>query len=271
MLDCHVHIMEGAIDSAGLSAQMREAGCEGAIMISLAPRCFPNWAEDHTSEERLDNLFAWCEANPKFFPFYWIDPTEDDALAQVDLAVKRGVLGFKCICDHFYPNDPKAQPIFRAIAQAGKPLLFHSGTLWDGKDSSRYNRPAEFEALIDIPGLRFSMAHISWPWCDELIALYGKFQAARTVKPGEVPDLFIDTTPGTPHIYREEALRKVFTVGYDLNHNIMIGSDQCTGRYKPEAVKNLIARDTGILRGLGVEEDNIAAVMGGNLERFLGN
>jgi predicted TIM-barrel fold metal-dependent hydrolase len=249
---------------------MSEAGVDGAVMISLAPRCFPVWAEEHTPGERLDNVFAWCEASPKLFPFYWIDPTEDDALGQVELAVKREVLGFKCICDHFYPNDPSAQVVFRAIAQAGKPLLFHSGTLWDGKDSSRYNRPTEFEALIDIKGLKFALAHISWPWLDELVALYGKFQSATRQRPGEVAELFVDTTPGTPRIYREEAFRKLFTVGYDVRDNVMMGSDQCTGRYRAEAVKNLAARDSEILRGLGVEEDVIAAVMGGNMERFLG-
>ena len=262
--------MEGMPDSAGFSAQMREAGVDGALMISLAPHCFPVWAEAHTSGERLDNLFAWVESSPKLFPVYWINPTEDDALDQVELAVKRGVRGFKCICDHFYPGDSRALGVFHAIAHSGKPLLFHSGILWDGKDSSRYNRPAEFEALIGIVGLKFALAHISWPWCDELIALYGKFQAARNQSPNQVAELFVDTTPGTPRIYREDALRKLFTVGYDVRDNVMIGSDQCTSRYKPDAVSDLVARDTNILRDLAVEGDVIRRVMCDNLERFLG-
>jgi hypothetical protein len=106
-------------------------------------------------------------------------------------------------------------------------MLFHSGILYDGRDTSRYNRPAEFECLLDVPGLRFAMAHISWPWCDEMIALYGKFQAAHGSR-ADVPELFIDTTPGTPAIYRRDALTKVFTVGFDVKHNVLFGSDSVT-------------------------------------------
>lgn len=269
MLDCHLHIMGGSPDSAGLASRLAAAGVDGALLISLAPRCFPVWAGENTTRERIENLFGWVGTHPRLFPFYWIDPTEDDALGQVELAVKRGVHGFKCICDRFYPSDGRAQAVFRAVAQAGKPLLLHSGILWDGNDSSRYNRPVEFEALLDIPRLKVALAHISWPWCDELIAVYGKFQAARKQRPDEVAELFVDTTPGTPQIYREEALRKLFTVGYDVKANVMLGSDQLANTYDSENVKDMIARDAEILRGLGLDDGVIAGVMGGNLERFL--
>jgi predicted TIM-barrel fold metal-dependent hydrolase len=262
--------MEGQPDSEGLAAQMKSAGVDGALMISLAPKCFGVWANEHTPKERIDNLFEWVGTHTQLFPFYWIDPTEDDAVDQVGLAGEAGVMGYKCICDHFYPNDARAQRVFREIAGSGKPLLLHSGILWDGKESSRYNRPLESESLLEIPGLRFALAHMSWPWCDELVALYGKFLSARRQRPGEISELFVDTTPGTPRIYREEALRKLFTVGYDVAGNVMIGSDQCTGRYKSDVVKGLISRDTETLRKLEVSEETIAAVLGGNLRRFLG-
>ena len=46
------------------------------------------------------------------------------------------------------------------------------------------------EAGFDIPGLRFCCAHISWPWCEECVAVYGKFLNAltRSDRPrGELP------------------------------------------------------------------------------------
>ena len=61
--------------------------------------------------------------------------------------------------------------VFRTISQADRPILFHSGILWDGKPSGPYNHPAGFESLLEVDGLRFCLAHISWPWCDELIAV----------------------------------------------------------------------------------------------------
>ena len=269
-LDCHVHILGGPVDRAGFQAQLSAAGVDGALVISIAPRSFGSWSGDYTSRERLDNLFEWVGDSPNLLPFYWIDPIEDDALDQVALAVGRGVRGFKCICNRFFPRDERAMTVFRGIADSGKPVLFHSGILFDGTDSSRYSRPVEFEPLIDIPGLKFALAHMSWPWCDELIAVFGKFESARSHRPGGSAEMFIDTTPGTPRIYREDALRKLFTVGYDVRDRVMFGSDQTASRYKPDRVRNLIARDTDILRGLDVGEDVLANVTGGNLRRFLG-
>lgn len=270
ILDFHVHIFPGPVEPDRLRTQMRDAGVDGALLISNAPKCFGVWTDDTSTQDRLDNVFEWVAGNPSMYPFFWIDPTEEDALKQVDMAVEAGVMGFKVICGHFYPNDERAMPVFRAIAAAGKPILFHSGILWDGHDSSRYNRPAEFEVLLDIAGLKFAMAHISWPWCDELIAVYGKFLSAHKQRQGEVSELFIDMTPGTPRIYREDALRKIFTVGYNVRENVLFGSDQVTRNYKSDVVSGLISRDKETMRALGVEDDVIDAVFGGNLKRFVG-
>ena len=66
---------------------------------------------------------------------------------------------------------------------------------------------------------------MSWPWCDEMIAVYGKSQAVRSMRSRPAAEMFIDTTPGTPVIYRREALTKMFTVGYAVEHNIFFGGD----------------------------------------------
>ena len=94
---------------------------------------------------------------------------------QIVMAAEKSIMGFKVICDRYFPGDKRAMEIFRIIAKTKRPILFHSGILWDGKPSSQYNRPSEFESLLEINHLRFSLAHISWPWCDELIAVYEKF------------------------------------------------------------------------------------------------
>ncbi len=123
------------------------------------------------------------------------------------------------MCSRFYPGDSRAIKVYKAIAERRKPILFHSGILFDGQDSSRFNRPFEFEALINIEGLRFALAHISWPWHDECIAVYGKLLCVRNSRPGVMDEMFIDTTPGTPAIYREEVLTKLLSTvndGFDI-------------------------------------------------------
>jgi predicted TIM-barrel fold metal-dependent hydrolase len=217
----------------------------------------------------LENVLAWCAGEQDVHPFYWIDPLETDALRQVDLALSSGVAGFKVICDHFYPGDVAALRTFRAIAEAGKPILFHSGILWDGKPSSHYSRPVAFEALLRVEGLRFALAHISWPWVDECIALYGKLASARRENSAAV-EMYIDTTPGTPPIYRREALTKLFTVGYDVARNVFFGSDGMTPGYGSSYAEGWINRDRDILTDIGIDAAVQAAVFGGNLRRFVG-
>ena len=100
----------------------------------------------------------------RLHPVYWIDPTEEDAPRQVELAAAAGVVGFKVICGNHYPGDPRAMKTYERMAQVHKSVLFHSGILWDGKSSSRYNRPSEFEDLLPIAGLTFapvSYTHLS--------------------------------------------------------------------------------------------------------------
>lgn len=270
ILDCHIHIFDAPPGHDCLTARMREAGVDGGLIISIPPGSFAQWAREYTARQRLDNLFEWTAGSPALYPFFWIDPTEPDALGQVDAAIERGVRGFKIICTHFYPRDERTIAVCRAAAGAGKPVLFHSGILFDGQDSSRYNRPAEFEAMLGVPNLRFAMAHISWPWCDELTAVYGKFLAARRHRPDDTPELFVDTTPGTPAIYREDAFRKLFKTGYDVKKNVMFGTDKLAHTYSPEAVRSQIERDTAIMQSLGLDDETIAGVLGGNLARFAG-
>ncbi len=56
------------------------------------------------------------------------------------MAVEMGVSGFKIIFQYCYPYDKRVIPLYERIAYHNKPLLFHSGILYDGKNTSgNYN------------------------------------------------------------------------------------------------------------------------------------
>lgn len=269
ILDGHIHVHYGEVDRAGFHAALKKSGIDGGIVLSLPPASFYKDNRNLSYVERLDNLYSWTGDHSGLYPFFWIDPLEQDALEQVAFAYKRGVKGFKVICSHFYPGDEKALEVYKAIAGINRPILFHSGILWDGQPSSKFNRPAEFEALLEIDGLRFALAHISWPWYDENIAVYGKFQHAHSLRPGLTTEMFIDTTPGTPPIYREDALTKLFTVGYNVSDNVFFGTDCLTIDYSCSSTAEWIGRDNEIYRRLGIERDVIEKIYSKNLIRFV--
>ena len=272
ILDGHIHIQDGPADKAAFKRGLAASGIGGGLVISLAPNCFRREAPGllDGAKKRLDGLLQRTRGDENLFPFFWIDPMEPDAERQAEAALGYGVMGFKVICDSYYPYDDKPMALFRAIAGMGKPLLFHSGILWDGKFSSLYNKPANFEALIDIPGLRFSLAHASWPWCDECIALYGKILNAKSEGPGTSAEMFIDITPGTPQIYRRDLLVKLYTVGYDIEDNVVYGSDCSFDDYAGEWSGKWVGIDRAIYNDLKLEQAAVDKAFGGNLRRFVG-
>ena len=112
------------------------------------------------------------------------------------------------------------------------------------------------------------MGHCSWPWIDECIALYGKFLNGLTT--GRSAEMFFDITPGTPKIYREELLTKLFTVGYDVPNNIVFGTDNRADAYNSDWCKRWLDIDNAIYKKLGVTEEIKEKIYCDNLMRFLG-
>lgn len=265
--DCHVHLTGNHGTKEQLLQSLKIAGLDGCVLLSHHPEAYLS-DFPASAKQKLDTLMEWASVSPEIFPFFWIDPTDADAFEQVEMAVEKGVVGFKCICNHFYPGEDRPMQVWNKIAESKKPILFHSGILYGKGPCSQYNRPAGFEYLIDIPNLRFMLAHVSWPWHDECLALYGKCCHIKS-KGLSSAEMFIDITPGTPPIYREEVLRKIFTIGYDIENNVVFGTD-CVSQYNPNYARSIMDRDDSIYHTLGLSETVIEKIYSKNLLRFFG-
>ena len=268
--DAHIHVYPGEPDPDGLAKSFAEAGLAGGVVFSRCPNTWqiPN-AKPLAPEAAMDNVIAWCSGSPSIYPFYWIDPAAPNACELVDMAVEKGIYGFKVIRSGARPVDASTLPCYRRIAAANRPLTFHSGILWDGRDSSDDFRPANWEGLLEVPRLRFALAHVSWPWCDECIAVYGKLLNAISRRGDDVPEMFIDTTPGTPKIYRRDALTKLFTVGYDVADHVMFGTDCRVTGYKVDWSADWQRTDDAIFADLGLGAAAVDGVYRTALQRYL--
>lgn len=269
ILDMHIHSTNDAAKPEELLSKMEEAGVYGGCIIS-------NWPEENNRkigtsfDERLERVLEWTEGyEDRLFPVMWIHPAEKNIEEKVHTAVDSGICAFKMICNNYSVYEEQPMRVLKEIGSLGKSVIFHTGILWDGQVSSNYNRPMNWESLIGLTGLKFSMGHCSWPWIDECIAMYGKFLNA-ILRNGETAEMFFDTTPGTPEIYREELFTKLFTIGYDVGKNIMFGADCTANTYKTGWIKKWLEIDKRIMDKLEVRQDIREDFYYNNVLRFLG-
>ena len=177
IIDMHMHTHANGIvvQPERLISDLNKAGIFGAAAFSVSPGC-PPFKNIGTIEDRTTDILRLCKGYPdRLYPVLFIHPDEENVIDEVKKASDRGIVAYKMICNTYYVGDQKSMDLLNVIASLDKPVIFHSGILWDGNVSSKYNKPINWEALLDIPNLRFSMGHCSWPWIDECIALYGKF------------------------------------------------------------------------------------------------
>ena len=266
MLDGHIHLWNSDPADCDLVQRMADAGFYGGLLFSLPPAGYQE-RFTQVSSVRLEHLMAAGKSLKKCFRFFWIDPLELDALEQLEKAAEAGVDGFKVICDRFYPYEERPMQLFRRIAEMKFPLTFHSGILGDGKFSSLYNRPVYFECLMQIPNLRFALAHLAWPWCDEHLAVYLLFRC-REAQCKDSAQMFIDNTAGTPHIYRHDAMEKLFNV-CQVKDRMFFGSDFLAEDYNTKRAMDLVKRDNDIYKSLNISDDEYSNFYENNLIKFV--
>lgn len=272
----HIHTRNEEINPEKLIADFEASGVYGGCVFSPSPDISVSEG-GMNFDDRLKTVLAWSKGyEDRIFPVMWIHPYEDNVLEKVKICVDNGIAAFKMICDCYYIYEEKPMELLRAIAKTGKPVFFHSGMLYmKGKNTelAKYNHPAHWEALLSIPGLRFSMAHCSWPWTDECIALYERMDCSSKwhIKPDEKPpEMYIDITANAPDIYRKDLLTKLFSCSDSIGNRIMFGTDCIAEMYDSEKTENSLAKDAVIMDKLGVSLAVRNKMYYQNVLRFLG-
>lgn len=264
--DMHIHVGNGNIEQNYLLDQMEKSGVFGGGIISACPEQATADLYKLPFKERLKNVLAWSEnREDRLFPILWVHP--DEPTENIAVATREGISAFKIICDTFPVYSEKCLKMLEKIEETSKPVLFHTGILWSGTDTSKFNRPVDWECMLNLKSVKFSMGHCSWPWVDECIAVYGKFLHYYNTKLSS--EMFFDITPGTPEIYRRDLLTKLFTVGYDVENNIMFGTDSLTSDYNPKWVSGWLKKDGEIMDDLNISDKIRKKIYEDNFMRFL--
>ncbi|MBP3300511.1 MAG: amidohydrolase family protein [Clostridia bacterium] len=273
--DMHIHswartkYMEKP-DPEAILANMAQAGIYGGCIFSNPPK------EEHpvlgsSFEARMEELRGWTEGyTHRLFPILWIHPDEENIPEKMEQAVAAGVMGFKIICNNFYVYEEKCMRLLRKSAELNKPVLFHSGILFDNQVASQYNRPLNWEYLLTVKNLKFSMGHCGWPWTDECLALYGEFKFAPALPKEEAPEMFLDLTAGPQEPYRKDLMEKIYGMSWGIDDHLMFGTDCSADHYNPKYAKKWLDLDGAAMDGLNVSAESRQKVYQDNLMRFLG-
>lgn len=156
-------------------------------------------------------------------PFASIDPARGKMGAREArrLITEYGVRGFKFhpSVQGFYPNDRKAYILYEAIAEAGLPALFHTGQTGAGAGTRggmgihlKYSNPMYLDDVAaDFPDMPIILAHPSFPWQDEALAV-------ATHK----PNVYIDLSGWSPKYFPANLVQYANTL---LKDRVLFGSD----------------------------------------------
>lgn len=137
------------------------------------------------------------------------------------LVDEHGVRGFKFHpnVQAFHPNDRMAYPVYEAIAEHGRIALFHTGQTGIGAGSPggsgirlKYSNPMDVDDVAaDFPDLPIILAHPSFPWQDEALAV-------ATHK----PLVHIDLSGWSPKYFPAQLVRYANSL---LQDKVLFGSD----------------------------------------------
>jgi len=156
-------------------------------------------------------------------PFASIDPAKGRAGArQVRRLVEEyGVRGFKFHpnVQAFYPNDRGAYVLYEAIEAAGAIAVFHTGQTGIGAGAPggggirlKYSNPMFVDDVAaDFPDLPIILAHPSFPWQDEALAV-------ATHK----PQVYIDLSGWSPKYFPPQLVQYANTL---LKEKVLFGTD----------------------------------------------
>ena len=193
---------------------------------NVAAVIFPVDAERETGYRRYKNeevAEIAAQNSNVLIPFASIDPHKGKMGAREArrLVNEFGVQGFKFhpTMQGFFPNDRMAYPLYEAIAETGKPALFHTGQTGVGSGMRggnnmrlKYSNPMYLDDVaVDFPDMPIILAHPSFPWQEEALSVAN-----------HKPNVYIDLSGWSPKYFPKILVQYCNTL---LKKKVLFGSD----------------------------------------------
>ncbi|MEL0196683.1 MAG: amidohydrolase family protein [Rhodobiaceae bacterium] len=193
---------------------------------NIAAVIFPVDAERETGYRRYANeeVAEIAAANSDvLIPFASIDPWKGKMGVREARRLMQdyGIRGFKFhpTFQGFYANDRMAYPLYEAIEEHGGIALFHTGQTGVGSGMRggngmrlKFSNPIYMDDVaVDFPDLKIILAHPSFPWQEEALAVAQ-----------HKPNVYIDLSGWSPKYFPEILVRYCNSI---LKKKVLFGSD----------------------------------------------
>jgi predicted TIM-barrel fold metal-dependent hydrolase len=160
----------------------------------------------------------------QFAAFGAIDPWKGEAaLREMERCAKDlGMIGLKFMpnTQQFFPNDEQVYPLWELAQTLGLVVLIHSGTTGVGAGHPggggvklKYSKPIPYidDVAADFPELKIIMAHPSWPWQEEQLAILV-----------HKPNVYMDLSGWSPKYFQPSLVQYASTL---IQDKVLFGSD----------------------------------------------
>jgi len=240
-IDMHTHAEVGRTGEDGLLPEWRDAAAayfkgggkptpdDVAAYYrerNMAAVIFTVDAVTQTGRPAVPNeeIFAAAADNSDvLIPFASVDPGKGAAGVEEARRLIRDydVRGFKFHpnVQAFFPSDRAVYPLYEVIAEAGVPVVFHtghsgigSGLPGGGGIRLKYSNPMHVDDVaVDFPELTIVLAHPSFPWQDEALSVALHKQ-----------QVYIDLSGWSPKYFPPQLVQYANTL---LKDRVLFGSD----------------------------------------------
>lgn len=258
IVDCHVH-QSAEADAASVLKAMDANGVDRILVCSPKERV----SLQYTREKLLLTKKLFDAAPERIGGLAWLEPTIPGIRGLAREALEEmGFAGIKLIPDHWYAYEQRLEPFWETLHELRASVLIHTGILYGNDDGSRFCKPLYLEKLLHYPNIRFAMAHISWPWCEECLAVMGRMRAAAGHDRTRWQS-YVDLTRGTPPHVREQAVANA--VSFCGPDRLMFGTDSRVPGGLAKQTEH-IEIDLAIFEKLRVDEAATERIMSGTAD-----
>jgi len=183
-------------------------------------------------EENFNKLLSFVESKDNLFLVASID-VDKDISKQVkyfeSFFKKKKIFGIKLYpgYQYFYPSEKKIFPIAKLCQKYGKPLIFHSGDVWDPENKSllKYSHPKYIgELAVNFPKCKIVISHFGFPHFLETANILSKNKNVFTDISGTLDDCSKAEMKNLIKQYSQD-LKRILTYFPDIKDKIMFGTD----------------------------------------------